>query len=133
MAEKTQKCGTKTITYPAECTYSCVCPAGNSPCTWTVSCPGIPPFTGTGLTVPGHTPKSPHVTLDGTIAECAKMLQEVWRRRVVVPPGLRGRRIRKRTLKGTPEQIATALGLRLGPKTARRKTRSPKGDYVRIG
>jgi hypothetical protein len=131
MTEKVQKCGTKTIRYPGECTYSCVCPAGSAPCTWTVSCPGLPPISGTGLTASGH-PKSPHVTLDGNIAECAKMLQEVWQRRVIVPPKLRGRKIRKRTLRGTPEQIAAGLGLQLGPKTPKRKTRSPKGDYVWI-
>jgi hypothetical protein len=72
------------------------------------------------------------VTLDGAIAECAKMLQEIWQRRVIVPRQLRSRRIRKRTLKGTPEQIAAALGLQLGPKTRKRKTRYPKYDYVSI-
>jgi hypothetical protein len=132
MAEKTQKCGSKTIRYPSNCHYSCVCPAGNTPCTWTVKCPGRPPISGTGLTAAGHPPKSSHVTLDGTIAECAKMLQDVWQRRVIVPPTARGRKIRKRTLRGTPEQIAAALGLQLGSKTPKRKTRYPKNDFVLI-
>jgi hypothetical protein len=132
MAEKTQKCGSKTIRYPAECTYSCVCPPGNAPCTWTVSCPGRPPISGTGLTAPGQPPRSPHVTLDGNITACAKMLQEAWQRRVIVPANLRVRRIRKRTLRGTPEQIAAALGLQLGPKTPARKRWKPKGDSVWI-
>jgi hypothetical protein len=61
------------------------------------------------------------------------MLQQVWHRRVIVPSELRGRTIRKRILRGTPEQVVTALALRLGPNTAKRKTRYPKGDYVRLG
>ena len=60
MAEKVEKCGGKTIRYPSDCNYSCVCPAGNSPCTWTVECQGTI-FTGTGLTA--QTPGTPHVTL----------------------------------------------------------------------
>jgi hypothetical protein len=132
MAEKVQRCGSKTIRYPGECTYTCVCPPGNTPCRWTVKCPGRPPISGTGLTAAGHAPKSSHVTLDGNLAECAKMLQEVWQRRVNVPSNLRGRKIRKRTLKGTPDDIAAALGLRLGAKISRRKTRYPRNDYVSI-
>jgi hypothetical protein len=131
MAEKVQKCGSKTIRYPADCSYSCVCPAGNSPCTWTVKCGGTT-HTGTGLIANGHRPpKRPHVTLDGTIADIAELLQVAWQRRVIVPPSLRRRKIQKRTFKGTPEQIAASLGLELGPKT-RKKTRYPKGDFVWI-
>ncbi len=134
MAEKVQKCGSKTIRYPAERSYSCVCPAGNSPCTWRVKCPGLPPFTGSGLVASDHhPPKPPHVTLDGTMADIAEMLQQTWQRRVIVPPNLRGRKIRKRTFKGTPDQIASALGFKLGAKLTRRKRRNPKGDYVVIG
>jgi hypothetical protein len=70
------------------------------------------------------------VTLDGNITECAKALQEAWHRRVIVPPKLRGRKIRKRTLRGTPEQIAAVLGLQLGSRIPKRKY--PKGDYVFI-
>jgi hypothetical protein len=131
MAEKVETCGTKTIRYPGECTYSCVCPAGNSPCTWTVSCPGFPPITGTGLIASGQPEEPPHATVDGAIADIANMLEVAWQRRVIVPPKLRGQKIRKRTLKGTPEQIAAALGLEVGPKT-KRKVRPPKGDCVWI-
>ena len=133
MAEKRQVCGSRPIRYPSECTYTCVCPPGNTPCRWTVKCPGLPPISGTGLTAAGHSPKSSHVTLDGSIAECAKVLQEVWQRRVNVPPKLRSRKIRKRTLKGTPEEIAASLGLRIGAKTPKRKSRFTKSDYVVIG
>lgn len=130
MAEKVEKCGSKTIRYPSECTYSCVCPGGSGPCAWTVICNGTV-FTGTGLTAP-NVPKHPHVTLAGDIAVCAKILQQAWNRRVIVPADLRRARIRRRTLKGTPEQIADALGLQLGPKTSKGKTRRPKSDFVSI-
>jgi hypothetical protein len=77
----------------------------------------------------GQPEKPPHATVDGAIGDIANMLQVAWQRRVIVPPKLRGRKIRKRTLKGTPEQIAAALGLQLGPRM-KRKIRAPKGDYV---
>ena len=131
MAEKVQKCGSKTIRYPSECSYSCYCPAGNSPCTWRVNCGGTI-FTGTGLVATGQPGKPPHATVDGAIGDIATMLARAWQRRVIVPPTIRGRKIRKRSLKGTPEQIAAALGLQLGPRT-KRKVTSPKGDYVWIG
>ena len=131
MADKVQTCGSKTIRYPSSCSYSCVCPAGNSPCTWRVNCQGTI-FTGTGLIVTGQPEKPPHATVDGAIGDIATMLAKAWQRRVSVPPKIRGRKIRKRTLKGTPEQIAAALGLQLGPRTKRTAT-PPKGNYVWIG
>lgn len=126
MAEKTQKCGGKTIRYPGECTYSCVCPGGSSVCTWTVTCGNGPPISGTGLTAEGGNsrPKVPHVTLDGNLLVLSKMLQETWKRRVTVPANLRNRTIRKRTIKGTPEQIADTLGLKLGGKVSKAKTKT---------
>jgi hypothetical protein len=60
---------------------------------------------------PSHTPS---VTVVGPLLLCAKALGETWKRRVIVPAALRTKTIRKRTLKGTPEQIAEALGLKLG-------------------
>ena len=130
MADKVQKCGTKTITYPAGCSYTCSCPAGNAPCTWTVTCHGTV-FTGTGLIAPDRPGRTPHAHVDGALGDIADMLATTWGRRVIVPPRLRGRKIRKRTLKGTPEQVAAALGLELGPRT-RPKVRPPRGDYVSI-
>jgi len=129
--EKTEKCGGKTIRYPSECTYSCVCPPGNGPCAWTVICNGTV-FTGTGLIKPGNGPKHPHVTLAGSIAVGAKILEKAWNRRVTVPANLRRAKIRKRTFKGKPEQIAQALGLQLGPKRSKGKARQPKSDFVSI-
>jgi hypothetical protein len=130
MAEKVQTCGSKTIRYPSTCSYSCVCPAGNSPCTWRVNCGGTI-FTGAGLIAPGQPEKPSHATVDGAIGDIADMFATAWQRRVIVPPKIRGQKIRKRTLKGTPEQIAAALGLQLGPPT-KRKVSAPKGDYVWI-
>ena len=130
MARKVQTCGSKTISYPSTCSYSCVCPAGDSPCTWRVTC-GEDKYEGTGLIAPGQPEKPPHVTVDGAIRDIANMLATAWQRRVLVPPKIRGQKIRKRTLKGTPEQIAAALGLRLGPRT-KRKVSPSKGDYIWI-
>jgi hypothetical protein len=56
------------------------------------------------------------VTISGELAAVAKCLERQWKRRVIVPPELREKTIRKRTLQGTPEEIAHALGLRLGSK-----------------
>jgi hypothetical protein len=131
MADKVEKCGGRTISYPSTCTYTCHCPAGNSPCTWTVDCDGTI-FTGTGLSSAGHAPKSPHVTLAGSLKVCAKILEKAWNRRITVPARLRRVRIRRRTLKGTPEKIAEALGLQVGPKRSKGKTRRPKKDSVSI-
>lgn len=128
MAEKVQTCGSKTIRYPSSCSYSCVCPAGNSPCTWRVNCGGTI-FTGSGLVAPGGSSRPPHASVEGAIGEIATMLSRAWQRRVTVPPKLRGKKIRKRTLKGTPEEIAASLGLQLGARI-KRTVRPPKGDYV---
>jgi hypothetical protein len=130
MAEKVQTCGSKTIRYPSSCSYSCVCPAGNTPCTWRVNCGGTI-FTGSGLTSPAEPGKPPHASVEGALGDIATMLAKAWQRRVTVPPRMRGQKIRKRTLKGSPEEIAAALGLRLGPPT-KRKEKPPKGDYVWI-
>jgi hypothetical protein len=73
------------------------------------------------------------VTVDGKLADLAEMLEERWQRRVLVPKELRGRSIRKRTLKGTPEQIAAALGLELGPKIRKGRTRALTANTVQIG
>ena len=61
-------------------------------------------------------PKHPHLTVAGKLDAAAKILERIWKRRVTVPKELRGKKIRKRTIRGTPEEIAEALGLKLGPK-----------------
>jgi hypothetical protein len=110
MADKKQTCGTTPITFPGECTYVCVCtPQGG--CHWSVTC-GDWTTSGVGLTT--EPPRDPHVTIVGDLEVGAKILQKRWKRRVIVPRDLRGKTMRIRTLTGTPEQIAQALGLRLG-------------------
>jgi len=64
-------------------------------------------------------PLRPHATVAGKLVACAKILEQRWKHPVIVPKKLRGRTILKRTFKGTPEQIAQALGLELGPKRKR--------------
>lgn len=125
MVENVEKCGSVTIRYPSACFYSCIC--GSWGCMWEVKCDGTV-FTGTGFKPPTP-PKNPHVTLAGDLVACAEALQKAWKRRVIVPKELRGRKIRKRTLKGTPEEIAHALGLELGSKL---KGSTPKRQEVKI-
>jgi hypothetical protein len=55
------------------------------------------------------------VTIAGTFELCAKGLERLWKRRVIVPPNLRTKVLRKRTVKGSQEEIAQSLGVRLGP------------------
>jgi hypothetical protein len=114
MADNKAKCGEVPITYPKECSYVCYC-TPESGCTWSVTC-GDWTTGGKGLTTQG--PSGPSVVLDGKLAVCAKILQKAWKRTVTVPAKLRRKTIRKRLYRGKPEQIAQALGLKLG---ARRK------------
>ena len=111
MVENVEKCGSVTIRYPSSCAYTCWC-SGAYGCRWQVKCNGTV-FNGEGF-IPPKPPKNPHVTLAGDLVACAESLQQAWGRRVVVPKELRGKKIRKRTIKGTPEEIALALGLELG-------------------
>ena len=121
--ERIESCGSTTIRYPDECTYVCSCghvsPKGGSYCMWAVKC-GDWITGGTGLIK--EPSRHHHVKVDGKLEACAKILERVWRRRVSVPKELRGRRV-KRTLRGTPEHIAQALGLKLGSKRKRGKSR----------
>src|SRR5262245_29873262 len=119
MARVTQKCGGATIDYEdTVCTYVCAC-APNQPCDWSVTCPGPggtdSTVSGTGHVVPPPL-SDPSLVIAGNLATAAKSLERVWGRRVVVPEELRGKRIRRRTLKGTPEEIAHRLGVSLGAK-----------------
>jgi hypothetical protein len=113
MATTTQTCGKATVRYDADkCSYTCYCAPG-SPCTWKIQCGSIV-TSGTGLVSEPH--KFPQVAIAGNLKACAQSLGQMWKRKVIVPERLRGKRIRKRTLKGTPEEIAEALGFKLGPK-----------------
>jgi hypothetical protein len=78
---------------------------------------------GTGLVKTPHREGSVTVA-GGNLAMCAKNLERLWNRRVIVPVRLRTQKVRKRRLKGSAEDIAKALGLQLGPaRTGRSKAR----------
>lgn len=116
------KCGGTNIDYDEKlCTYTCAC-VPNQACVWSVTCPGPGgkdiTTSGTGLVI---TPEGgrPTVVVAGNLAVVAMTLAKVWRRRIDVPSKLRKARVRRRTLKGTPEEIANALGFALGPKRTR--------------
>jgi hypothetical protein len=121
MAKKTGKCGNATVEYDEECSYGCLCiPQG---CRWTVVCPkpGGGTYTtkgsgrmandgGTG----GHA--KPKLTVAGPADGIAFALEKIWKRPIGVPETMRGKKIRKRTVTGTPEEMVRALGLRLKPR-----------------
>jgi hypothetical protein len=117
MAEKSNTCGTTTVKYDESCTYSCICTGAK--CSWVVSCKGGVVVSGTGSARirdprPGTRPRpGVSVKVDGELGLIAKSLERIWRRPVMVPTGTRRTRITK-TVRGKPEQIASALGLRLG-------------------
>jgi hypothetical protein len=109
-----QTCGKTTVDVDARCSWVCNCLPGK-PCDWTVSCPdgmgGWISTTGTGLTT--TPPRHPTIKVAGNLAGIAICLTRAWKRPVTVPEGP-GRKKIERTLKGTPEEIAHALGLKLG-------------------
>lgn len=114
---KKVSCGKTTVEYDAACAWTCNCAADGGACNWTVSCPdgngGFIYTSGTGMVA--HPPdEPPSVTIAGTFELCAKGMERLWKRRVIVPPNLRTKILRKRTLKGTQEEIARLLGVRLG-------------------
>ena len=109
--EKQAKCGNTPIRYPSECTYVCYC-VPNGGCHWSVTC-GDWTTSGTGLVRDSDPHPHPHTTVDGKLVVAAKILAKRWKRPVVVPPALRKRTIRRRTFKGTPAEVAQALGLQL--------------------
>ncbi len=110
------KCGEITITYPGDCSYVCYC-TPESGCHWAVTC-GTWTTGGKGL-ISNRRPKHRRATLSGKLEGVAKILEQRWKRRVIVPAALRRKTIRKRTIKGTPEEMAAALGLELGKKLKR--------------
>ena len=124
MPEQKAQCGTVPIRYPDECTYVCYC-VPNGGCHWSVTC-GDWTTSGQGLTATAD-PHPNHVTVHGKLDVCAAILSKAWKRSVKVPDELRGKVIkRRRDIQGSPEDVAKALGLKLGPKkkpagAARRK------------
>ena len=113
--ETSQTCGTKKITYPTGSTFVCVCP-GTGKCTWVVILDGGTVFTGTDLR-PNPTPKPPHITVVGSLADAALAFQRVLKRRVIVPKELRAVSVKK-TFKGTARTAAAQLGLQVTTKRA---------------
>ena len=67
--------------------------------------------TGTGHEVQGGGHK-PGLTVNGLLAAIAVSLSELWDRPVTVPPDLANQSVNK-TLQGSPQEIARALGLGL--------------------
>jgi hypothetical protein len=108
-------CGKIPITFPGDCSYVCYC-TPESGCHWAVTCGD---WTTGGKGVIAEPQLQPHATVAGKLAVCAKILEQRWKRPVIVPAKLRHRTIRKRTFRGTPEQIVQALGLEFGPKRKR--------------
>ena len=113
-----QTCGKTTVEFSDKCGYSCNCyPEG---CTWTIACPdgegGLFYTHGTGRVENPHPDPHGGVTVAGNLQACAMLLAKRWKRRVTVPPALRAKKLRKRTLRGTPEEIAKALGIVLLPR-----------------
>jgi hypothetical protein len=115
MAQKEGKCGTATISYDESCTWACVC-APNQPCVWSVTCPkngGETTTSGEGHEIGGHA--FPTVTIDGDLKVVAAFLSKTWDRPISVPSKLARKRV-ERTLSGSQEEIAHALGHQLGAK-----------------
>ena len=110
----TGHCGTATIEYDKECLWTCACEPKLG-CRWTTQCPdgqgGLHITSGTGDTN-GHTHTRPTLTVDGSLAAIAAFLTTKWGRPVVVPPNLANARV-ERTVEGSEEEMARALGLHL--------------------
>ena len=115
MAQQTQTCGKTTVEYDERCTYTCTC-GPKIGCKWNVECPdgkgGWTNTSGTGMTTTTQ-PKYPTVQVAGNLDAIARSLTKMWKQKVTVPERLAAKRVR-RTLKGSPEEIAQALGLKLG-------------------
>jgi hypothetical protein len=124
VAQKTQTCGKTKVTYDDDkCGYVCVC---NKSCTWEVNCQGGITISGTGLVRNGSGNGSSRpgysVQANATLGFIAKVLEKKWRRPVVVPRDLRDKRVARR-VKGSPEEIAKALGLQLGKRRKSQRSR----------
>jgi hypothetical protein len=109
MALKKHQCGNKTISYEETCSFSCSCWTTFF-CDWRITCNGKTVATGTSK--PRVRPTTDTIYVDGMLGDIAKSLEERWGRPVTVPRGMRSERITRRA-KGTPEQIAQRLGLKL--------------------
>lgn len=135
MARVREKCCSLIIEYSTNCHYACWW--DGSGCHWHIFCPenggwhhagGWTPLISPGSEGSGDGARPPGATVRGDLEACAKALAVAWERRVTVPQELRGRRLRKRTITRTPEEVARALGLTLGPKRRpKRRPSKPRG------
>ena len=113
MATATGVCGKATITYDTHCAWLCWC--GDSGCHWMLACPGDDGavyIDGEGRMKNSDgqpTPGPPKLTVAGDIEGCVYALEKFWKRPISVPRALRGKKLRK-TVTGTPEEMARALG-----------------------
>jgi hypothetical protein len=109
VALKRHQCGSKTITSDDDCSFFCSCYT-HFFCHWQIVCSGL--VVGDGWNKPRVRPKEPTISVDGVLGDLAEALSKEWRRQVVVPRERRNERVTRR-VKGTPEQMAEALGLKL--------------------
>ncbi|HZD31207.1 MAG TPA: hypothetical protein VE779_06055 [Candidatus Angelobacter sp.] len=117
MARISQTCGKVSIEFEDTCGYACNC-GPIFGCSWIVACPdghgGLTYTQGTAQIAP-KPHHLPQVTVCGNLEAIAHALGKIWRRPVLVPDKLLGKKIRGRTIKGSPAVIAQALGFELGP------------------
>lgn len=118
----TRTCGNKSINYPSDSTFVCVCAPKGGKCTYTVIFPNGGSITGTDLVAPPK-PKPPHVVVSGSLQAIAVALERISKRHFVVPPTLRNKNVRMKTLRGTTEDMAEALGLEVAKKSPKKRPR----------
>lgn len=118
----TEQCGKTQVNYDsAKCSFTCT-PWSKS-FTWVVTCgkgkdqvsvsgTGHEGGNGGGSKPPKGLPQEMRVA--GNLEMLAVALENDWKRPVKVPGKLKGKVLRGRTVKGTPEEIAKTLGLTLG-------------------
>jgi hypothetical protein len=116
MGRVTTTCGITSVTYEDICAYTCSC-IPRKGCHWDVSCPNATGgFTTTSGS--GHVetpPRFPTTTVSGPLGAIAHNLELQWERPVTVPPGLGEKIIPLKTIEGSHEEVAGALGLKVSP------------------
>lgn len=118
MAKVTKTCGKMTITFDDGCAYLCTCGAKDTGCDFVTTCPdGKGGYNITIVSSPRTgSPKSPVTTVAGGLEALAFALSSLSKRNVSVPERLVGNVVGKRTIRGTPQEVAEALGLTVGAK-----------------
>jgi hypothetical protein len=119
VARRQGKCGGATVDYDdAVCAFQCKQIGPGYKPEWSLVCPdgkgGWTTVTGTGLVV-DEPPTEDTVVVAGNLLAIAEVLRQLWERPFTVPAGQEGKIVRRRALTGSPEKMAKALGLELGP------------------